>query len=172
MTVIEQRPHDGAATTQRPTGRDIAVAAGAFVVLLLAFWFAWPLGVALGLIAGVLATVRLGQRMHASAQAEPVAGSLADSAIDDELWQEFRRLRVRLGDDWPAFSAAAVVVTRAQSASASLLRRELSMSTSQAQQTIALLEQEGFVGPARGTQPRTVRVDRDQAETLQELLQG
>lgn len=169
MTTIEQRP-----TTTQDGERDgsfsrsVWTAVGVFAALVVAFWFFWPAGVVLGLAAGVLVTVRFGQHMHAAAQAVPVSEGL--TIEDDELWQEFRRLRVRLGDDFAEFSRAAIVVTRRQSASLATLRTDLGASTAHAQHLLQLLEREGFVGAARGAQPRLVRVGREQASLLQEML--
>ncbi len=169
MTTIEQRaasPLDG--DQDGSFRRSVWTAVGVFAALVVAFWFFWPAGVVLGLAAGVLVTVRFGQHMHAAAQDVPVADGL--TIEDDELWQEFRRLRVRLGDDFADFSRAAIVVTRRQSASTAVLRSDLGASTGQAQHLLQLLEREGFVSPARGAQPRLVRVGREQAVLLQELL--
>lgn len=169
MTTIEQR---AAVAEDRDRdggfGRSAWTAVGVFAALVVAFWFFWPAGVVLGLAAGVLVTVRFGQHMHAAAQVVPVADGL--TVEDDELWQEFRRLRVRLGDDFAEFSRAAMVVTRRQSASLATMRTDLGASTATAQHLLQLLEREGFVGEARGAQPRLVRVGREQAALLQEML--
>lgn len=171
MTIIDER-HDQRRRDdgEREHRRTVLMAAGAFVALIVVLWLWWPAGVVLGLAAGVAAVTRMGQRMHAAAQEVPVADALPID--DDELWQEFRRLRVRLGDDWTLFRDGAVAVTREQSGSVAMLRRELGLSTPQAQHVLQLLEREGFVGPARGTEPRQVRVARDHGEQLQELLEA
>ena len=169
MTTIEHVtavPQDG--DEDGGFSRSVWTAVGVFAALLVAFWFFWPAGVVLGLAAGVLVTVRFGQHMHAAAQSVPTADGL--TVEDDELWQEFRRLRVRLGDDFADFSRAAVVVTRRQSASAATLRTDLGASTAQAQHLLDLLEREGFVSAPRGAQPRQVRVAPEQAALLQEML--
>lgn len=171
MIIIDQRqePHQQD-DDERRHRRTMLFAAGGFAALIALLWLWWPAGVLLGLVAGVVATARMGRRMHDEAQQAPVADAL--QVDDDELWQEFRRLRVRLGDDWFGFRRAALVVTREQSASGAMLRRELGVSTADAQRLLQLLEREGFVGPARGTQARQVRVARTHAESLEELLEA
>ena len=144
--------------------------AAAFALVLLAFWVWWPAGVLLGLVIGSLAVLRVGRAMTASALAEP-SGGLHDLTGEEELRGEFRRLRVRLGDDWPAFRRAALQVTRAQWASVAGLQRELRVSTASAQHLMGQLEREGFVGPSRGTRPRVVRLARDRADELERLMQ-
>jgi DNA segregation ATPase FtsK/SpoIIIE-like protein len=145
------------------------VGAGAFSLLLVAFWAWWPAGVVLGLVAGSFAVLRVGRSMQASALAESFGG-LHDLTEEDDIRQEFRRLRVRLGDDWPVFSRAAVLVTRAQWASVAGLQRELGVSTGTAQHIMGRLEREGFVGPSRGTRARVVRLARDRAPELERLM--
>jgi DNA segregation ATPase FtsK/SpoIIIE-like protein len=149
--------------------RRTLLGAAAFAVLLVAFWVWWPAGVVLGLVAGSLAVLRVGRAMNASALTEPFGG-LHDLAEEDDIRQEFRRLRVRLGDDWPVFSRAAVLVTQAQWASVAGLQRELRISTEAAQRIMGRLEREGFVGPSRGTRPRVVRLGRDRAPELERLM--
>lgn len=144
-------------------------AAVAFGMVLIAFWAWWPAGVVLGLVVGSLAVLRVGRTMSASALAEP-AGGLHELTGEEELRAEFRRLRVRLGDDWPAFRRAALLVTEAQWASVAGLQRELRVSTATAQHLIGQLEREGFVGPSRGTRPRVVRLARDRAPELDRLM--
>ncbi|MGT2427050.1 DNA translocase FtsK [Amnibacterium kyonggiense] len=151
--------------------RRIAVGgAAAFALVLLAFWVWWPAGVLLGLVIGSLAVLRVGRAMTASALAEP-SGGLHELAGEEELRAEFRRLRVRLGDDWSAFRRAALQVTQAQWASVAGLQRELRVSTATAQHLMGQLEREGFVGPSRGTRPRVVRLARDRAAELERLMQ-
>ncbi|MFD1721066.1 DNA translocase FtsK [Amnibacterium endophyticum] len=171
MTIIDRRQEPWQQEdSERRQRRAALMAAAAFLGLIAVLWLWWPAGVVLGLAAGVAAVARMGRRMHAEAEEALIADAL--SIDEDELWQEFRRLRVRLGDDWPAFRRAALVVTRQQSASSAVLRRELGVTTADAQHLLQLLETEGFVGEARGTQPRQVRVARGHAESLEELLEA
>jgi hypothetical protein len=161
---------DAAETPEERRARRIAVAgSGGFAVVLAAFWFWWPAGVALGLIAGCLVVLRIGRAMQDAAFAEPAVG-LAGLTGDDDLREEFARLRARLGDDWTQFSRAAALVVQAQWASVAGLQRELRLTTGAAQHVMGLLEREGFVGPSRGTKPRVVRVPRDRASELERLL--
>lgn len=148
--------------------RRIALSGAAVFALILAgFWAWWPAGVVLGIVTGSLAVLRIGLAMQASA--EPPDG-LHPSTEDAELVQEFARLRVRLGDDWPIFRRAAVLVTKAQWASVAGLQRELGISTASAQHILGQLEREGFVGSSRGARPRVVRLDRDRAPELERLV--
>lgn len=154
---------------ERAARRTALGGAVAFAVLLAAFWAWWPIGVLLGLVVGSYAVLRVGRTMAAAALAEPADG-LAELSGEEELRQEFRRLRVRLGDDWPAFRRAALLVTEAQWASVAGLQRELRVSTGTAQHLMGQLEREGFVGPSRGTRPRVVRLARDRAGELDRLM--
>lgn len=154
---------------ERRARRTALLGAAAFAVILLGFWAWWPAGVVLGLVAGTLVVLRVGRSMAASQLAEPSDG-LHDLTGEEELRQEFRRLRVRLGDDWPAFRRAAALVTQAQWASVAGLQRELRISTATAQHLMGQLEREGFVGPSRGTRPRVVRLARDRAGELDRLM--
>lgn len=141
----------------------------AFVVVVVAMWIWWPFGVTLGLVLGVTATAQLVRAMHRVTQAEFAASGDPDDA---ELRQEFRRLRVRLGDDWAVFGRAAVLVTRSQWGSIAGLQRELGVSTAQAQHLMGLLEREGFVGPAKGARRRKVLLASDRADELESLLES
>lgn len=143
--------------------------AGVFAAILVGFWAWWPAGVVLGLVAGTLAVLQVGRSMQDHAFAESVEG-LSDVAGEEELREEFARLRSSLGDDWPAFRRAAVLVTRAQWASVAGLQRELRISTAAAQHIMGRLEREGFVGPSRGSRPRVVRLARERAAELEALM--
>lgn len=154
---------------ERRVRRTALVGAAAFAAVLVGFWAWWPAGVLLGLVAGGLVVFRIGRVMTAAALAEPADG-LHALAGEEELRQEFRRLRVRLGDDWPVFRSAALLVTEAQWASVAGLQRELGISTASAQHVMGRLEREGFVGPSRGSRPRVVRLSRDRVEELDRLL--
>jgi DNA segregation ATPase FtsK/SpoIIIE-like protein len=150
--------------------RTIAVTgAGVFAAILVAFWAWWPAGVVLGLVAGSLAVLHVGRTMQASALAESGDG-MGATAGDEELREEFARLRSSLGEDWPTFRRAAVLVTRAQWASVAGLQRELHISTAAAQHIMGQLEREGFVGPSRGSRPRVVRLARERAAELDALM--
>jgi DNA segregation ATPase FtsK/SpoIIIE-like protein len=154
---------------ERRVRRVALTGAAAFALILVAFWFWWPVGVLLGLVVGSLAVLLVGRSMAAGQLAEPADG-LHELAGEEELRQEFRRLRVRLGDDWPTFRRAAALVTQAQWASVAGLQRELRISTGTAQHLMGQLEREGFVGPSRGTRPRVVRLARDRAAELDRLM--
>ena len=154
---------------ERRVRRGTLAGAAAFALILFGFWAWWPAGVALGLVAGCFAVLRVGRAMHAAALTETVGG-LYDLSDEEDIRQEFRRLRVRLGDDWPVFSRAAVLVTQAQWASVAGLQRELRISTASAQHIMGQLEREGFVGPSRGTRARVVRLARDRSPELERLM--
>jgi len=154
---------------ERRVRRVMLLGAGVFAAVLLGFWAWWPAGVLVGLVAGSAAVLRIGRSMTAAALADGADG-LTELAGEEELRQEFRRLRVRLGDDWPAFRRAALLVTNAQWASVAGLQRELGVSTGTAQNLMGQLEREGFVGPSRGTRPRVVRLARDRADELDRLM--
>jgi DNA segregation ATPase FtsK/SpoIIIE-like protein len=145
--------------------------AGGFAVILFGFWAWWPAGVALGLIAGSFAVLHVGRGMQARAFAEP-AVDLSSLEAEEDLREEFVRLRTALADDWSTFSRAAVLVTQAQWASVAGLQRELRLSTATAQHILGQLEREGFVGPSRGSRPRVVRLPRERVPELERLLQA
>lgn len=174
MVVTELRRVDPARVVRYAQGsprRTAIVAGGAFLALVVVFWFSWPAGVVLGLVVGVLATVQVGRTMHDAAQREDLGDvSELGAAGDEELRQEFRRLRVRLGDDWALFGRAAIRVTASQQASIAGLQRELQVPTARAQHLMTLLEREGFVGPVRGARRREVLLPPDRAEELDRLL--
>jgi DNA segregation ATPase FtsK/SpoIIIE-like protein len=144
--------------------------AAAFAIILVGFWAWWPAGVVLGLIAGTAAVLRVGRAMQASDAADAV-GDLHALGEEDDLPQESIRLRARLGEDWDTFARSAVLVTRAQWASVAGLQRELRISTAAAQHILGQLEREGFVGPSRGSRPRTVRLPRERVPDLERFLQ-
>jgi Ftsk gamma domain len=145
--------------------------AGGFAVILFGFWAWWPAGVALGLIAGTFAVLHVGRGMQAGALAEP-AVDLSSLAAEEDLREEFVRLRSTLADDWSTFCRAAVLVTQAQWASVAGLQRELRLSTATAQHILGQLEREGFVGPSRGSRPRVVRLPRERVPELERLLRS
>ena len=173
MVVAEQGIDPGRVVRfARVSPRRSAILAGAaFLALVVVFWISWPAGVALGLVAGVLATVEVGRLMHRAAQAEPL-GDVSDlgGGGDEDLRQDVRRLRVRLGDDWALFGRAAVQVTSSQQASVAGLQRELAIPTARAQHLVTLLEREGFVGPARGARRRDVLLPPERADELERLI--
>lgn len=136
----------------------------------LGLWFWWPLGVGLGLLLGIAATVIVGVVVQRRNEREALAAPLELGEPGDDLWQEFRRLRVRLGDDWDDFADAAVLVTRSQWATPEMLERELDVPPARAYELLMLLEDEGFVGPTRGARPRDVLVAPDAAADLLRLL--
>ncbi len=154
---------------ERRARRTALTGAAAFAAVLVCFWAWWPAGVLVGLVLGTIVVLRVGRSMAAGQLAEPADG-LGELTGEEELRQEFRRLRVRLGDDWPAFRRAAQLVTQAQWASVAGLQRELRISTGTAQHLMGQLEREGFVGPSRGTRPRVVRLARDRAAELDRLM--
>ena len=152
--------------------RTIALSgAGVFVAILVGFWAWWPAGVVLGLVAGTLAVLHVGRIMQDHAFADSVDG-LGEASGEEDLRAEFVRLRSELGDDWPVFRRAAVLVTRAQWASVAGLQRELRISTAAAQHIMGRLEREGFVGPSRGSRPRVVRLARERAAELEVLMRS
>ncbi|MBW4042701.1 MAG: hypothetical protein HIU86_11360 [Acidobacteria bacterium] len=172
MTVVDERralPTVLDELDERRVRRAALIGAAAFAAVLLGFWAWWPAGVLLGLVAGTSVVLRVGRAMAAAALAEP-ADELHALSGEEELRQEFRRLRVRLGEDWPGFRRAAMLVTQAQWASVAGLQRELRISTGTAQHLMGQLEREGFVGPSRGTRPRVVRLARDRAAELERLM--
>jgi DNA segregation ATPase FtsK/SpoIIIE-like protein len=160
-----------AASDEQRLRRMALTGAGAFAVILVAFWAWWPAGVALGLVAGTLAVLHVGRVMHAGAFTESADG-LFDVTGEEDLREEFDRLRVDLGDDWPTFRRAALLITRAQWASVAGLQRELRVSTAAAQHVMGRLEREGFVGPSRGSRPRVVRLARERAGELELLMRS
>ena len=74
-------------------------------------------------------------------------GGLGDSASDDELYEEAKKL-----------------VIQAQKASASLLQRRLKVGYARAARMIDMLEEDGIVGPGDGAKPREVYMTRQESE--------
>lgn len=147
------------------------VAGFVFVAVVVAIVMSWQAGVIVGLALGTTATVLLGIGMQRQAAAVPHDGELDFEAPGpDELWQDMRRMRVRLGDDYADFARAAEIVTASQWASVAGLQRDLHVPASRARVLLDLLESEGFVGPSRGTAPRAVLVPADSAPELRRLL--
>jgi DNA segregation ATPase FtsK/SpoIIIE-like protein len=172
MTVADERralPSVLDEVDERNARRAALGGAAVFSAVLFGFWAWWPAGVLLGLAAGSYAVLRVGRAMAAAALAE-AWGDLQSLSGEEELRQEFRGLRVRMGDDWPTFRRAAMLVTQAQWASVAGLQRELRISTSSAQHLMGQLEREGFVGPSRGTRPRVVRLARERGAELDRLM--
>jgi len=178
VTPVPDRADEVDAVDAGPSSDDAAerrlrtmalTGAGVFIAILAAFWAWWPAGVVLGLVVGTLAVLQVGRVMQEHAFADSVDG-FADATGEEELREEFDRLRASLGDDWPAFRRAAVLVTRAQWASVAGLQRELRISTAAAQHIMGRLEREGFVGPSRGSRPRVVRLARERAAELESLM--
>lgn len=153
---------------ERRLRRTMLAGAAAFAAILAGFWAWWPAGVVLGLLGGGYVVLKVGRAMQ-EVELEGGADGLAALEGEEELRQEFRRLRVRLGDDWTLFRRAAILVTEAQWASVAGLQRELGISTGAAQHIMGRLEREGFVGPSRGSRPRIVRLARDRVQELEEL---
>jgi DNA segregation ATPase FtsK/SpoIIIE-like protein len=156
---------------ERRLRRMALTGAGVFAAILVGFWAWWPAGVVLGLVAGTVAVLHVGRVMQATAF-EDSGDGIGELAGEEELREEFSRLRSTLGDDWPTFRRAAVLVTRAQWASVAGLQRELGISTAAAQHIMGRLEREGFVGPSRGSRPRVVRLARERAAELEVLMQS
>ncbi len=147
------------------------VAAFVFAAVVAATVVSWQVGVVVGLALGTTATVLLGISMQRQAAATPHDGVIDfDLPGPDELWQDMRRMRVRLGDDYADFARAAEIVTASQWASVAGLQRDLRVPAARARRLLDLLETEGFVGPPRGTAPRTVLVPADSAPELRRLL--
>jgi len=151
--------------------RLAAVALTVFVVAAAGLWMSWRVGVVVALVVGVAGTVLIGIGMQRQAAAVPHDGELDfDAPALDDLGRDVRRMRVRLGDDWADFARAAAVVTASQWASTAALQRDLEIPASRARHLLELLEAEGFVGPPRGTAPRTVLVPADSAGEVRRLL--
>lgn len=97
-----------------------------------------------------------------AAPAKPAAGVRADLG----------RLKADLGDDWPDFARAARLVVSTQYASAARLQRDLQLPYSRARRLLADLESEHFVGPATGTLPRQVLVQKERLPEVERLFAG
>jgi DNA segregation ATPase FtsK/SpoIIIE-like protein len=151
--------------------RVAVVAAVVFVGSVVAMVLSWQVGVVVGLALGVVATVAIGVSMQQEADGIPHDGEIDfDSPGPDELGRDVRRMRARLGDDWPDFVRAAALVTASQWASTDGLQRDLGVPASRARYLLDLLEQEGFVGRAWGTTPRTVLVPATSVGDVRRLL--
>lgn len=96
------------------------------------------------------------------APAKPAVGVRADLG----------RLKADLGDDWPDFARAARLVVSTQYASAARLQRDLQLPYSRARRLLADLESEHFVGPATGTLPRQVLVQKERLPEVERLFAG
>lgn len=156
---------------QARSERLAAVALVVFVVAAVSLAWSWRVGVVVALVVGVAGTVLIGVSMQRWAEAQPHDGEIDfDAPGADELGRDVRRMRVRLGDDWPDFTRAATIVTASQWASTAGLQRDLGVPASRARHLLDLLEEEGFVGPSRGTAPRTVLVPAESAGEVRRLL--
>ncbi|WP_147392074.1 DNA translocase FtsK [Amnibacterium setariae] len=173
MTVVTEEPSALAPALDEQDEtrlrRTVLAGTAAFVAILVGFWAWWPIGVVLGLVGGGFVVFRIGRAMQVAMFDDSVDG-LGALEDEEELRAEFRRLRVRLGDDWALFRRAALLVTEAQWASVAGLQRELGISTGAAQHILGQLEREGFVGPSRGNRARVVRLARDRAAELDRLM--
>ncbi len=80
-----------------------------------------------------------------------------ESSIFDEVEQQ-ETLDIEGADD-PHYRNAVEIVVRSKYASISLLQRKLKIGHSRAARYIDMMEQQGVVGPFRGSKPREVLVD-------------
>jgi len=62
--------------------------------------------------------------------------------------------------DDPIYEKAKDVVTKAGKASASLLQRRLKIGYARSARLLDILEQKGIIGPAEGSKPRQVLIDK------------
>ena len=76
-----------------------------------------------------------------------VGGGTEDEEIDDELYEEAKKL-----------------VVEAQKASASYLQRRLRIGYARAASILDMLEERGVIGPGEGAKPRAVLVKRPAAQ--------
>jgi len=90
---------------------------------------------------------------HLKKQPAPVR----ESSIFDEVEQQ-EALDIE-GTDDPHYRNAVEIVVRSKYASISLLQRKLKIGHSRAARYIDMMEQQGVVGPFRGSKPREVLVD-------------
>lgn len=90
---------------------------------------------------------------HLKKQPAPVR----ESSIFDEVEQQ-ETLDIEGADD-PHYRNAVEIVVRSKYASISLLQRKLKIGHSRAARYIDMMEQQGVVGPFRGSKPREVLVD-------------
>ena len=156
---------------QARSERLAIVAVLVFVIAVVALAISWKIGVVVALVVGVAGTVLIGVGMQRQADAQPHDGEIDFEAPGaDELGRDVRELRSRLGADWPDFARAAAIVTASQWASTAGLQRDLAVPASRARHLLELLEEEGFVGPPRGTAPRAVLVPAESAGEVQRLL--
>lgn len=169
MVLVHERRLSTIPLRRSGTRVRVITAVVVFAAVAAAFWLFWPVGVLAGLVVGCAAVLSVGRRMQAAEAAQPSAGFAALTGEDD-LTDDLRELRERIGEDWAEFRRAVLLVTRAQWASVAALQRELRITTAFAQHLMGQLEREGFVGAPRGTRPRVVRVPRDQAEHLERVL--
>ncbi len=166
--MVERFGASGAAV-RSGSAQVVLAGLGAFAVVVGSMWLWWPLGVAVGLVLGIGAVLIAGRAMQRAALAVPADGlSALTEGVD--LPAEFRRLRGRVGEDWPDFCRAAMLVVGMQWATVAALQRDLRVTTAHAQHLMRLLETEGFVGPSRGNRPRVVRLPRERSIDLQRLL--
>lgn len=157
------------------------------VLVGVALYLWWPLGVALGLAVSVLVVLAVGRQQARAARAvevddlfglaapEPARPAAADpepSAAQPGVRADLDRLKADLGDDYPDFARAARLVVSTQYASAARLQRDLHLPYSRARRLLADLETEHFVGPATGALPRQVLLPRERLAEVEQLFAG
>jgi len=90
---------------------------------------------------------------HLKMQPAPVRESSIFDEVQSEEAIDFE------GTDDPHYRTAVEIVVRSKYASISLLQRKLKIGHSRAARYIDMMEQQGIVGPFRGSKPREVLVD-------------
>lgn len=158
--------------TARP-GRSTLFGVAAFGLIVVLCYVAWPIGVAVALLIGVVVVAAMCRRMQLIENAKPHDGVLDLTPLeapDDGAVDAVRALESELGDDFDFFRRAATLVVTEQYASAARLQRALGVSYPRARRLLSELEEQHLVAPADGTRPRTVLVGRDRLVDLERLF--
>lgn len=85
----------------------------------------------------------------------------AEPAYDGAILQEQEQVQLGGGDKDELYDMAAKLVIESGQASVSILQRRLRLGYTRAARLIDMMQDEGLVGPYRGSKPREILIDRE-----------
>jgi hypothetical protein len=110
--------------------------------------------------------------MSAVGEERYAARAEAEAAEDAESAAESDEPEIEHGERDPRFDEALAVAVSAGYASSSLLARKMQIKFERATSIVSMMEDEGYVEPARGTEPRLVKQSARRCVELLERLSG